>query len=173
MITVPSDYQVGDTKIPNAVSKNAGEPENLDLSYIISKHERELLLSLLGEAQYLVLDEELEKLPFTSGAVESAATEWVRMVNGYGDWIGLKSLCKNYVYCHYLRFMEVSVTTTGAGKSSVKNHSVTDYNQKYVERWNELTDWVNDDLPKFYEATDGLDEPDDYPVFEYENQFGL
>lgn len=173
MITAPSDYQVGDTKIPNAVSKNAGEPENLDLSYIISKYERELLLRLLGEAQYLTLLDELEKLPFTSGAVESASTEWVNMVNGYGDWIGLKSLCKNYVYCNYLRFMEISVTTTGAGKPGVKNHTVTDYNQKYVERWNELANWANNDLPEFYEATEGLDKPDDYPCFELENQFGF
>ena len=173
MITSPSDYLIGTTKIPNAISRNAGEPENLDLLDIIERSERGLLLSLLGASQYSMLFDELQKLPFNIGSLESAAVEWVDFVNGKDDWIGAKQLCKNYVYCKYIRFIEVSVTTTGAGKSKVKNFTVTDYNQKYVERWNELTIWINQDLYKFIDATDGIEIHDHYPMYQYENQLGF
>lgn len=167
MITVPLDYLTGDTKIPNAISRNAGEPENLDLVSIIDKGERELLLSVLGSSQYDTLKAQLEIDPFT-GALQI----YQDLVNGKGTWIGLKELCKNYVYCKYLEFMEVSITTTGAGKSSVQNHTVTDYNQKFVNRWNEYIDWL-DELELFLENTDGLEVPNDYPYPTYQNQFGL
>lgn len=167
MITVPQDYLNGDTKIPNAISKNAGEPENLDLVSTIDKYERELLLSVLGDTQYDELETQLAIVPFTD-----ALQIYQDLVNGKGAWIGLKLLCKNYVYCKYLEFLEVSVTTTGAGKSIVKNHSVTDYNQKYVLRWNEYIDWLYD-LELFLENTDGLEKTDNYPHATYKNQFGI
>lgn len=164
-ITVPSDYQTGDTKIPNAISRNAGEVINGDLTDIISKNERLLLLGALGETQY-------NELQTALGDFDNADQKWKDLVNGSGSWIGLKSILKNYVYCAYLRFMEISVTTTGAGKAKVKNHTVTDYNQKFVERWNEIVNW-NLDLWDYLENTTGLERPEVFCFYEYENQFGI
>ena len=172
MITVPLDYEDGIRKIPNALTKNAGEPYNKVLLDCIELGEKELLSKVLGEAQYLVLESELLKLPFKTGESETAGQIWQDLVNGKGSFTGLKNICMNYVYCKYLKETEIRLSTTGSGKPKVKNHSVTDYNQKYVERWNEFVCWVGD-MGTFLNDTDGLERRYDYPCYELENQFGL
>ena len=177
-ILTPSYFTQGEIEIPNAVSGNAGEGINADLQAIIDKYERELLLMALGYDQYTTLQAELLKEPFVSGAGSTAAQEWIDLVNGKDEWKGLKRILGDFIYCMYLRFDEITYTTTGAGKANVQNHTVVDYNQKYVERWNELVYWWQEgyeedtSLREFLSETSGLS-ADKFHYFKYENSFGL
>lgn len=172
-ITSPSDYETIENKIPNAISGNAGEGINGDLDSIIKKYEKKMLLNVLDYNQYTTLQTELEKQPFVSGATLTANPIWVSFVNGDGEWMGLKPILLNYVYCNWLRANEVKVTTTGAGKAKVKNYSTTDYNQKYVDRWNELADCVNVDLYNYLHKSTDINLGENYPFMDLKNSFGL
>lgn len=171
-ITKPSDYQIGETKIPNAVTGNPGEGMNADVQYILDKYEKDFVIVCLGYDQYVLLQAELAKLPFTTGALETADDLWVHLVNGNGEWMGLRTILLSYVWCNWARFAEVEITTTGAGKPKVKNATVADWNQKYTERWNEVVRWT-EKLRDYLTDTDGLEVGEDFPCFRFENQFGL
>lgn len=171
-ITTPLDYTIGDTKIPNAVTGNPGEGLNGDLAYLIEKSERSLLVDCLGYDAFVQLQDELLKSPFVPEAVEVADDLWVHLVNGNGEWQGIKPIVKNYVYCQWTRESEITVTTTGAGKSKVRLMHVTDFNQKYVMRWNEFVRQISD-LSEYLSETEGLEMGRCYPSFRFENQFGL
>lgn len=170
-IITPSYFNTGEIKIPNAVSGNAGEGLNGDLQAIIDKYEKGLLMAALGVSQYTELQTALADL-------NNAAQKWQDFVNGSGAYQGIKRILGNYLYCNWLRFDEVTLTTTGAGKAKVQNHSVADYNQKYVERWNEFVYWWQEgneedtSLLEFLNDTDGLS-ADKFHYFKFENQFGL
>src|SRR5690606_12426004 len=123
--------------------------------------------------QYETLLEQLLLLPFNPEATEPADPEWTGLVNGDGLlWQGLKAIRKNYVYCKRIAFAEVTVSTTGAGKSKVKLSTVTDWNQKYVARHNEMLHWLNG-LQDYLEKTEGLELVVGFPCFGLENQYGL
>lgn len=165
-ITKPSDYLIGETKIPNAISGNAGEGLNGDLDYIIKKYEKALLLNLLGYDQWRDLQTALEDLP-------NADQKWQDLVNGKEEWKGLAPIVKNFVYCHWIRFHEIKVSTTGAGKAKVKNYSISDYNQKYTDRWNELARWTDCDFRDFVSETEGLELNPLFVPYGITNQFGI
>lgn len=181
-IITPSYFNTGEIKIPNAVSGNAGEGLNGDLQAIIDKYEKGLLMAALGVSQYTELQVELDKLPFVADtdppSLETAAQKWIDLVNGSGAYQGIKRIIGNYIYCNWLRFDEVTLTTTGAGKAKAQNHTVADYNQKYVDRWNEFVYWwqqgneEDTSLLEFLNDTDGLS-ADKFHYFKFENQFGL
>ncbi len=170
-ITVPLDFTKGEITIPNAVSANAGEGINGDLQEIITKYEKELLLKALGKTQYDELQAALVDLP-------SADQKWQDLVAGSGSYQGIRRILKNFIYCHQLRFDEIRLATTGAGKDGVTYSSVAEYNQKYVERWNEFVCWYQDgndedlSLEQFLTDTTDLDESK-FQLFNYENSFGL
>lgn len=171
LITEISDFQSGEHYIPNVLSGNAGEGVNKDFTDIQTKYERDVLLKALGKTQYNELQTALGDLP-------NAAQKWKDLVNGKDDWGGLKPILKGYIYCHWLRFDEVKLNATGAGKDNVTYSSTAEYNQKYVERWNEMIalygglDLYETSLYEFLRDTDGLLE-DEMEAMEFENSFGL
>lgn len=165
LLTTSSDFISGLLKIPNAVTANAGEADNPDLLKVINETEEDMLLVLLGKAQYDSLETAIADLG-------NADAYLVSLVNGSGDWRGLAPLVHRFIYCQWLRFIEISVTTTGAGKANVKNHSVTDYNQKYVERWNEMIEMI-EELRKYILDTEELEIVSSFPCYNFENQFGI
>lgn len=170
-ITTVSDFTKGEIAIPNAVSLNAGEGVNGDLQEIIDKYEKELLLKALGKTQYDELQAALVDLP-------SADQKWQDLVAGSGSYQGIKRILNNFIYCKYLKFDEIRLATTGAGKDGVTYSSVAEYNQKYVERWNEFVYWYkegNDEDQSLREFLDENQDLDDskFQMFNYENSFGL
>ena len=155
-ITNTTDFQAGELKIPNAVSQNAGEGVNGDLQAIIDKHEKKVLLAVLGKTQYDMLQTELADLG-------NAEQYWQDLVNDH-----LKQMLQNYIYCKWLRFDEVKLTTVGAGKGQADGYGQSDTNTKYVERFNEFVDmfW---DLEEFLTDSDDLEKGDDFPTVQYAN----
>lgn len=157
-IVSTSDFQKGELKIANAVSQNPGDGINGDLQEIIDKYEKELLLDTLGSAQYAQLQTELGGTP---------STHWQNLIDDY-----LKPMLLPYVYCKWLRFDEVKMTTVGAGKGKAQAFSVSDVNHKYSARWNEFSDAV-EELGEHLEDDANFTRPDDFPCYSYENSFGL
>lgn len=162
-IVIASDFTKGELKIPNAVSLNASEGVNGDLQAIIDKYEKKTLLAVLGKDQYDALQLELAKQPFTEGASETAATHWQTLVNDY-----LKDLLLPYIYCKWLRFDEVKLSTVGPGKGKADGFGQSDTNIKYIERFNEFVDSLNE-LKEHLTDTEQFSVSDDFPCAYYAN----
>lgn len=155
-ITLTTDFQKGELKIPNAVSQNAGEGINGDLQAIIDKYEKKVLLAVLGKSQYDVLQTKLDDL-------ENAEQYWQDLVNDY-----LKDLLTNYIYCQWLKFDYVKLSTVGAGKGKSEGYQLSDTDSKYVDRFNEFVDWFWK-LEEHLRESENLEIPDDFPMVHYAN----
>lgn len=160
LITTSSDFLTGETKIPNVISGNVGEGLSGDFQAIQLKAEKELLLNALGKVQYLEFQTALGEIDNVSNA------KWKLIKDS--EWF--KPMVILYVYCKWLRFDEIIFTTTGTGKPAVKNQTRTDYNQKYVERWNEF---VGLNIVFYDYLLDNDFNIIDFKYYEFENQFGL
>lgn len=173
-ITKTSNFRHSPLKIAVAVSENSGEDENEDLMGVITEKEREILLCVLGEDQYLALQLELVKAPFVQGAGTNAQQEYVDLVQGVSGtlWQGLGPLLDNYIYCHWLHEDEVKATVIGTGKGKPKGLSIADNSSKYVARWNIFVDAVYE-LREYLEDSSFFDLPDDFPYFETGNSLGI
>lgn len=152
-IALPQDFTVGEIKIPNAISQNTGEGINGDLQYIIDKYEAKLLKALLGQSQYDLLQTELADL-------DSAPQYWKDLVSK------LTPAIQNYIYCKWLDFDEVKLTTVGGGKGKASGFTMADTTGKYVDRWNELVDYV-EDIREYLDASADLELIEDYPKVGY------
>lgn len=161
-----SDFEKGEVKIPNAVSQNAGEGSNGDLQYLIDKYEKEMVLALLGPDQYTVLQGHLAD-------IDNAPEPWKTLVQGDGLlWGGLKSMATKYVYCKWLVFDDVKVTSAGKGKIKAKNLTPVSPEVKFVDRWNELVrdSWK---LSEYILDNDGIEKGENFPCWEFKNSLGL
>lgn len=159
-IVHPSDFESGPLRIPGAVSGNAGEAANADLTAIIAKSEKEVLLRALGKTQYDAF-----------------------MAGTGAPWDGLREFVKPilmlHAYCQWLRYDEVNYTTVGGGKGQAAGQSMADLNSRYVTAWNEFVDLYmgiasyQTSLYEYLEQTEGLTSDEFHFDYVYLNQFGL
>jgi len=164
-IVQPSDFTSGPLRIPNAVSGNVGEAENADLVAIIAQSEKEVLLMALGKTQYEAFQTALETDPVASP------------YDGLYDKV--KELLPYFIYCAWLRFAEVNLTTVGAGKGDAQGQTQADINLRFVTAWNNFVrlyseiDGHEQSLLEYLQETDGLSDADFRQPYTYANQFGL
>lgn len=156
-ITLISDFVAGETKIPNAVSQNVGESANEDLQSIIDKYEKKVMLAVLGSTQYATLQTAL-------GDLENAAQHWKDFVEQ------VKEPLRNYIYCKWLSFDEVKLTTVGPGKGVASGFLSSDSIGKYVARFNDFVDGL-EYLREFLDDSEQLELIDDFPQVAYCNSF--
>lgn len=165
-LLTPSDFSSGETKIPNAVSLNAGEGQNKDLADLITKYEKKMILILLGETQYTALQDHIED-------PGNAPEPWKSLMLGDGFFFeGLKAMAKRYVYCQWLVFDDVTVTSAGKGKKKAQALEMASPVQKYVDRWNELVD-DSVRLRDFISSQEELEIWEEFPDWSYKNSLGL
>lgn len=153
--------------IPNAISGNASDGVNKKLQSIIDKYERRILLELLGDDQYNVLQGELDKLPFNSQAVEAADDAHQRLVNGYDAWAGIKPLLGNYIYCFWMQSDEIKVGTVGSGKGQKQGYTIADRSPEYSQRWNDFIEELKETLEYLEDSSDFVVNVD-FPYGKYE-----
>ncbi len=188
MIVIDSSYFFsGPLKIPNAVSGNAGDSVSSDLDAIGKEYERQLLIDALGVTQYSKLETALSDFPNADQKWKDLVSGVTYQVDGVAViWDGLRGknkdgLVANYVYCQYLKHDEITYTTTGMGRSSVKNSTLASFTPKYVSAWSSFLKQYQGEKPyqrSLYqflednEATYTVD-LDDFRKYSPVNRFGL
>ena len=173
-ITTTSRFANEPVKIPAAVNENAGESKNTGLDNVIQKSERKLLREALGDTQYAALQDALGKEPFTVGSSETADDAYIELVNGSSDslWEGLRPLLDNFIYCEWMRVVEVKLNHVGSGKGKSQGFSVADNSSKFAENWNTFVEKLCE-LEEYLGDAIELERPEDFPVYETVNSLGL
>ena len=160
-ITDVTYYQNGKKFIPNvnnlAVEIDGVPNSGNEITYFITKYERQLLIYFLGISLYNELQTALQDLP-------NAAQKWQDLVNGVDytkdnvtyRFDGLKgnekdSLLAYYVFCEYLKNDNDYYSTVGTTKSMAKDGVNVTSTRRYLEAWYEF---INK-----YQNECGTDEP--------------
>jgi hypothetical protein len=152
------DFRYGETKVPKAVSQNAGEEGNQDLKELIEKYEPQILMEFFTDADYAVF--------VTKIGDKDAEQYWLDLINGSGKWLGLKPLLKYYIFCKWLEFDDVKLTVVGAGKGKAKSFTRASVSGKYTSRWNDFVDQACC-LEEYLRGQDDIEITCNFPKYEY------
>jgi hypothetical protein len=173
-VTTTSSFAEEPLKIPSAMNENAGEDKNLGLERVIERSERKILREVLGDAQYATLLTELGKKPFTVTSPETASGVYIDLVEGDESifWHGLRPMLENFIFCEWLRVVEVRLNHVGSGKGKSQGFSVADNSSKFADTWNDFVEMLSN-LEKYLEESDTLELPDTFPEYETVNSLGL
>lgn len=154
MIIDVSYFYNGELAIPNiktlaSISDNLPK-SNDDVTAIINRYERELLVNALGFENYTELSTQFEGVELKTDALE----KWTDLVNGKTyinngvtyRWDGLRqhdvkeSLVAYYVYYHYLYKDAARYTGTGMQREQGKGSNEVDPMPKLVDVWRQFID---------------------------------
>lgn len=162
-------FENGNIYIPNNKDVTAEPTDSptvvTELEFFIDKYERKLLLNALGVTLYDELVVALGKLPFTTGATETADQKWIDLVNGKNytnangnvkRWDGLvgynkQSLIAFYIFTEYLRNDNETYATVGTVKNTAKNAERVSATPKFIKAHSQFL--------KAYQGNLGVSEP--------------
>lgn len=138
MLTQNSDF-TGRFAIPFAEDTEPNsEGNNQELVEAIEIFEPECLVTVLGYSLYEELKPELLKQPFVPGAGETADQKWIDLVNGTGQWQGLKKVTVPYIFYMFLQNDNESYTGVGVAQENPKGAERVSARNKAVKAWREF-----------------------------------
>lgn len=172
---ITDSYFTGDIYIPQ-VGSGASNIANdkTRLQNAIDKYEVEILVKGLGRK---LCKEFYDQIDPNTRSIKTGVSDakWGLLLNGdeYTDggkdyfWRGLvdktgnltESLMAYYIYFHYVREGQKSLTTQGTKKGKAQNTTGTDANEKMVSSWRSLHKWYSgysDDVCKGFYVYKGI-----------------
>lgn len=114
------------------------------LTNLIAKGQQELLRKLLGNTLYEAFE--------TGLAAGSPEQRWTDLRDGVSytvgslrwQFVGVKSMVKDYVYYEYQRNAASFTTPAGEGKANMENATRILNSDKMARAYNEMCTWAND-----------------------------
>ena len=122
MITQNSDFK-GKYAIANAQDAEPGSDlvgNTEALAYAIETYEPRCLVTVLGFELYKELLPELSKQPWVPGSPDVADQKWIDLVEGNGQYEGLRPIIIPYVYFYFLQEDESHHSGVGVIKERAK-----------------------------------------------------
>ena len=143
MILKPSDF-IGEYSIPNLddtmIDSNILGNTSL-LNAIISKHEKKILIDILGFNLYNLLIDEID-LNNENRLKDTSDNKWNLLLNGNDCYVGIIKSIIPFIYYEFLKVKESQLTSLGVSKSQGKSSSDFSSRTKAVDAINDYNELV-------------------------------
>lgn len=158
MIVSPADFLRGSLQVPDAVSFNAGDPDNELLMDVIDRHVPEILLYALGEdafVEFKTIEQELVKYhnekakpdpyQFPVEDYGRSLEDWYQLFYGTGNF---REAILHRVYCFYIYEDDKKRGPVGVGRNVSDSFASDSPREEYVRSMNRYATIMN-----YYVAT--------------------